>query len=89
MGVARQFAQWTSARIARRLLVSIPYVGAVVAVVTLGAAVRKKGLTGGVVDTALNATPYLGAFKNAVEIVKGDLIPDKERAAGARRAGPL
>jgi hypothetical protein len=53
-------------------------VGALFALVTLGAAVRRKGLTGGVVDTALNATPYLGAFKNAIEIIKGDLVPDNE-----------
>jgi hypothetical protein len=59
--------------------VSVPYVGAVVAAVTVAAAIRRKGMTGGLLETALNATPIVGAAKNLVEIFRGDLIPDRRR----------
>ena len=55
---------------------SVPYLGTAVAVVTVGFAIRRKGVLGGSLDTALNAIPYVGALKNAVELVRGDLFPD-------------
>jgi hypothetical protein len=57
---------------------SVPFFGALVALGALGFAVRRKGLARGTVDTALDATPFVGAAKNVVEIVRGrDLIPDR------------
>jgi hypothetical protein len=56
----------------------VPFFGALVALGALGFAVRRKGLARGAVDTALDATPFLGAAKNVVEILRGrDLIPDR------------
>jgi len=35
---------------------------------------------GGVFDTALNATPGIGAAKNVIEFARGkDFIPDRQR----------
>jgi hypothetical protein len=63
---------------ARRLLRSAPWVGAVVALATLGASMRRKGAVGGVVDTALDFVPFVGGLKNAAEAMRGrDFIRDR------------
>ena len=77
MSLSRQVAQYGRVRLARRLGRSIPLLGAVIAVFTLRAAIRRKGFTRGVADTALDATPGLGAAKNLYEIARGDIIPDR------------
>jgi hypothetical protein len=59
---------------------AVPWIGAAVAIAGVAATVRRKGLLRGVLDTGLNATPFLGAAKNAFELVRGrDLIPDRTR----------
>jgi hypothetical protein len=81
MTVARQISQYARGRIVRRLARSMPWIGAVVAVATVGTAVRRKGLFGGTVDTALDAIPGVGAVKNVVEAIRGrDFIKDKRLA---------
>jgi hypothetical protein len=57
---------------------SIPYVGAAIALFTLGAAIRRKGVFGGTVHSGLDAIPFVGAAKNVVEAIRGrDFIPDR------------
>jgi hypothetical protein len=75
-------------RIARRLSRSIPFLGTVIALVTIGTAIRRKGWLGGTADTALDAMPFVGAAKMTAEVVRGrDFIRDRQRqAAVARRA---
>jgi hypothetical protein len=78
MTVARQISQYARGRIVRRLARSMPWIGAAVGLAAVGTAVRRKGLFGGVVDTALDAVPGVGAVKNAIEAVRGrDFIKDK------------
>lgn len=78
MSTTGRLAQWTGARLSRRLSRSVPWIGALVALATIGVAIRRKGWLGGTIDTALNATPYVGAAKNAVEWARGrDLIRDR------------
>ena len=82
MALTRQVSQYARGRLVRRLSRSIPWVGAVVAIATVGSAIRRKGVFGGTLDTALDATPWVGAVKNAVEAIRGrDFIEDK-RVAG-------
>jgi hypothetical protein len=65
-------------RLSRRLARSVPFFGAIVAFAALGAAMRRKGVVGGAVDTGLNAVPFVGALKTAVEVFRRrDIIPDK------------
>jgi hypothetical protein len=81
-------ARWGGARLARRMARSIPLVGAVVALATLGGTVRRKGVVGGLADTGLNSIPFVGAAKNVAEVVRGqDFFPDRPvtRRAGRRR----
>jgi len=62
----------------RRLSRSMPWIGAVVAIAAVASAVRRKGLFGGALDTALDATPGVGAVKNLFEAIRGrDFIKDK------------
>jgi hypothetical protein len=78
MAVTRQISQYARGRLLRRLSRSMPWIGAAVALAAVGTAVRRKGLFGGVVDTALDAVPGVGAVKNAIEAVRGrDFITDK------------
>jgi hypothetical protein len=78
MGVTKQIGQYARGRIIRRLSRSMPWIGGLVAIAAVGAAVRRKGLLGGTLDTALDAVPGIGAVKNAVEAIRGrDFIRDK------------
>jgi hypothetical protein len=78
MTMTRSMTRWGGARLARRLGRSIPFLGAAIALVTVGAAIRRKGLLRGVADTALTAVPFVGTAKTAVEVVRGrDIIPDR------------
>lgn len=91
MAILGKVARWGGARVARRLAVSMPWIGGVIAVVMVGSAIRRKGFIGGAADTALNAVPYVGAAKNAVELVRGDIFPDRIRpseSSGSSRENP-
>jgi hypothetical protein len=78
MALTTHLSQYARGRLVRRFSRSLPWIGAVVAIAAAGTAIRRKGLVGGSFDTALNATPWLGAVKNAVEAIRGrDFIKDK------------
>ena len=66
----------------------MPWIGGVIAIAAVGAAVRRKGLFGGTLDTALDAIPGVGAVKNAFEAIRGrDFIRDKRVPAERLQAG--
>jgi hypothetical protein len=76
MSISQQAVKSGQRRLARRLSSSIPWVGAIIALAYVGANVKRKGLVRGTVDSVLNATPFIGAVKNVIEVVRGrDLIP--------------
>jgi hypothetical protein len=74
-------------RLSKRLRRSVPYIGTAIALATVVATVRRKGLVSGSIDTGLNAMPVVGAVKNAIEVIRGrDFFPDRvPTAAGTRR----
>ena len=81
MTMQQQALRYGQRRILKRVSRSIPWIGAAVALVTLGSAIRRKGVFGGALDSALNAIPFVGAFKNTAEVVRGrDFIRDRPRA---------
>jgi hypothetical protein len=81
MTLTRQVSQYARGRLMRRLSRSMPWIGAVVAIAAMGTAIRRKGVFGGALDTALDATPGVGALKNALEAMRGrDFIKDKSVA---------
>ena len=76
MAISRQVVQYGSAQMARRLSRSIPLLGTAVALFTLRAAVRRKGFARGLVDSALDATPFVGAGKMLYESIRVDVFAD-------------
>jgi hypothetical protein len=62
---------------AKRVAKSIPYVGTVVAIGLVGHDIRRKGVVKGVLNSGIDAIPFVGAAKNAVEFFTGDFLPDK------------
>jgi hypothetical protein len=81
MAFITQVSQYARGRLVRRLSRSMPWIGAVVAIAAIGTAIRRKGLLGGALDTALDVTPVVGAMKNAFEAIRGrDFIKDKRVA---------
>lgn len=79
MSMTRQAVQYGQRRIVRKMLRAVPWLGGIVALATLGAAVRRKGMFRGTLDTALDFIPYVGGVKNTAEVIRGrDFIRDKD-----------
>jgi hypothetical protein len=80
MGMSRQIQQYATRKATRRLTRAIPWLGAVIALLTVGATIRRKGWVGGALDTALDFTPVVGTLKNVAEVGRGrDFIRDRPR----------
>ena len=65
---------WT---VAKRVAKSIPYVGSAMAIGLVGYDIKRKGLVKGVLNSGLDAIPFVGTGKNVVEFFTGDWFPDK------------
>jgi hypothetical protein len=78
MAKLRPVQQYAGRKLMRKLTRAIPWVGAVIAVATIGGAMRRKGVVRGAIDTGLDAIPFAGAAKGFAEAVRGrDFIPDR------------
>ena len=78
MTVTKQIRQYAGRRITRRLTRAIPWLGGLIALATLGSAIRRKGWLGGPADVALDFIPVVGSMKNLAEVGRGrDFIPDR------------
>jgi hypothetical protein len=76
----QQLSHYAGRKIARRLTRSIPWIGAAIALLTIGSAIRRKGLLRGTVHSGLDAIPFVGGAKNLAELARGrDFLPDKVR----------
>lgn len=64
-------------QVAKRVAKTIPFGGTAVAVVLVGSDIRKKGVVRGLVNSGIDAIPFVGLAKNAVELVRGDFLADK------------
>jgi len=63
---------------ARRVAKSVPYLGTVMAIGFVGYDIKKKGFVKGVINSGLDAIPFVGTGKNIIEFFTGDLLPDKK-----------
>jgi hypothetical protein len=78
MAITRQVQQYATRRLTRRLYRAMPWIGGLVALATVGRAIRRKGFIGGTVDTALDFVPFVGGAKNLAEAARGrDFIRDR------------
>ena len=88
MAKTQQLQRYATRKLTRRLTRSIPYIGAVIAIATLGSAIRRKGWLRGTVHSGLDAIPYVGGVKNLAEAARGrDFLAD--RVAPAARPARL
>jgi hypothetical protein len=76
-GILRQILRAGGYRIARKAAKAIPFLGTALAIGFIGYEIKKKGITRGLLNTALDATPVVGFVKNALELFTGDWLPDK------------
>jgi hypothetical protein len=78
MATTKQLSSYAGGKLARRLTRSIPYIGTIIALATIGAAIRRKGLLRGALHTGLDAIPYVGGAKNIAEAARGrDFLRDR------------
>jgi hypothetical protein len=81
MTMKTQLRQYATRRVTRRLTRTLPWIGSLIALATLGGAIRRKGWLGGTADTALDFIPVVGGAKNLAEIARGrDFIKDRRPA---------
>ena len=71
---------WT---IAKRVAKSIPYLGSAMAIGLVGYDIKRKGVVKGVLNSGLDAIPFVGLGKNAIEFFTGDLLSDKDAKANS------
>jgi hypothetical protein len=78
MAIQQQVVRYGQLRLARRISRSLPWIGGVLALAAVGSAIRRKGLFGGIADSALNAIPVVGGVMNVAEVVRGrEFIRDR------------
>lgn len=83
-GIGRKIVHAGGWQVAKRVAKMVPFGGTVIAVGLVGHDIKKKGLLKGVVNSSIDAIPFVGLAKNAVELFTGDFIPDKN-GAGTKR----
>ena len=70
--------RYAGRKLTKRLIRAVPWVGGVVALATIGQAIRQKGLLKGSLHSALDAIPYVGGAKSLAEAMRGrDFLPDR------------
>ena len=76
-GIGRKVVHAGGWQVAKRVAKMVPFGGTVIAIGLVGHDIKKKGLVKGVVNSSIDAIPFVGFTKNAVELFTGDFIPDK------------
>jgi hypothetical protein len=71
-------------QVARRVGKFIPGVGTAISIGMVGYDIKKKGVVKGVLNSGLDAIPFVGLAKNAVELFTGDFLPDKPEKKAIR-----
>jgi len=79
-GLGRKVVHAGGWQVAKRVAKMVPFGGTVIAVGLVGHDIKKKGFVRGVVNSSIDAIPFVGFTKNAVELFTGDFIPDKENS---------
>lgn len=75
--IKRKLAHAGGWQVVKRVAKTIPFGGTAVAIVLVGSDIKNKGVVKGIINSGIDAIPFVGLAKNAVELVRGDFIPDK------------
>src|SRR5437763_15134909 len=73
----RKLAHAGGWQFAKRVAKTIPFGGTAVVVLLVGSDIRSKGLARGLINSGIDAIPFVGFTKNAIEFFRGDFIADK------------
>ena len=79
-GLGRKIVHVGGWQVAKRVAKMIPFGGTAIAIGLVGHDIKKKGFVKGVVNSGIDAIPFVGLTKNAVELFTGDFIPDKKNS---------
>lgn len=74
----RKAAEAGGWQVAKRVAKSVPYLGSVMTIGLVGYDIKKKGVVKGVLNSGIDAIPFVGTGKNIIEFFTGDWFPDKE-----------
>jgi len=76
--IPRKIAHAAGWQLFKRGAKMLPFGGTAVAIILVGSDIKQKGVVNGVLNSAIDAIPFVGLAKNGVELVRGkDFIPDK------------
>ena len=81
-GIGRKIVHAGGWQVAKRVAKMVPFGGTVIAVSLVGHDIKKKGFVKGVLNSGIDAIPFVGFTKNAVELFTGDFLPDKNSKKG-------
>jgi len=81
-GAGRKLIRAGGWQVAKRIAKMVPFGGTAIAVVLVGSDIKRKGVVKGIINSGIDAIPFVGLAKNGVELFTGDFIPDKP---GTRR----
>ena len=81
-GLGRKIVHVGGWQLAKRVARSVPFGGAAVVLFLVGTDIKNKGVAKGLVNSGIDAIPFVGLAKNAAEFVRGkDFIADKPKKA--------
>jgi hypothetical protein len=76
--IARKIIHAGGWQLIKRGAKMLPFGGTFLAIGLVGHDIKKKGVLKGVINSGLDAIPVVGLAKNGIEILTGDLLPDKK-----------
>ncbi len=78
-GVGRKMIHAGGWQVAKRAAKMLPFGGAAVVLFLIGSDIKRKGVVGGLINSGIDAIPFVGLGKNAIELFRGDFIADKQK----------
>jgi len=66
-------------QVVKRAAKSLPFGGTAVAIALVGSDIKNKGVVKGLINSGIDAIPFVGLAKNGVELFTGDFISDKPK----------
>ena len=66
-------------QIVKRAAKALPFGGTAVAVALVGSDIKNKGVVKGIINSGIDAIPFIGLAKNGVELFTGDFLSDKPK----------
>ena len=83
----RKIAHAAGWQLAKRGAKMLPFGGTAVAIILVGSDIRQKGLVNGVINSGIDAIPFVGLAKNGIEIARGKaFLPDKEESKNGSKS---